>query len=215
MASMSCHLLPVCNSKAACNYPGRVLQEMEGSSKTMVAPLKSSLWQPGPRRENVHWGRLTCLDLRSTKLNTTTNRRVACQAVEHEAQPAPVSTEAVKETEGEDDGPPFIELEFQPTKGDKVDYAKTVSGTKVLRNLMQENKIELYKLYGKLMNCGGAGNCGTCEVEILEGAELLSERTDAEYKYLKKKPDTYRLACQTIVGDKSNRGKVVVRKTPP
>lgn len=33
------------------------------------------------------------------------------------------------------------------TKGDKVDYAKTVSGTKVLRNLMQENKIELYKLY--------------------------------------------------------------------
>lgn len=28
-----------------------------------------------------------------------------------------------------------------------MDYAKTVSGTKVLRNLMNENKIELYKLY--------------------------------------------------------------------
>lgn len=25
------------------------------------------------------------------------------------------------------------------------------------------------------------------------------------------KPDTYRLACQTIVGDKSNRGKVSLR----
>lgn len=36
------------------------------------------------------------------------------------------------------------------------------------------------------MNCGGAGNCGTCIVEIVEGAELLSEKTDAEYKYLKK-----------------------------
>lgn len=46
------------------------------------------------------------------------------------------------------------------------------------------NSAEL--MQGKLMNCGGAGNCGTCEVEILEGAELLSERTDAEYKYLKK-----------------------------
>jgi len=36
------------------------------------------------------------------------------------------------------------------------------------------------------MNCGGGGSCGTCIVEILEGKELLNERTDAEYKYLKK-----------------------------
>jgi hypothetical protein len=45
---------------------------------------------------------------------------------------------------------------------------------------------DLILLQGKLMNCGGAGNCGTCIVEIVEGAELLSEKTDAEYKYLKK-----------------------------
>lgn len=36
------------------------------------------------------------------------------------------------------------------------------------------------------MNCGGGGSCGTCVVDIVEGKELLNERTDAEYKYLKK-----------------------------
>lgn len=63
---------------------------------------------------NSNRGRLTCLDPRLVKLDTTTHRRVACQAVENEVQPAVVAAEAVEETEEEDDGPPFIELEFQP-----------------------------------------------------------------------------------------------------
>eukprot|EP00250_Pteridium_aquilinum_P016082 c22930_g1_i2 orf=96-611(+) len=49
---------------------------------------------------------------------------------------------------------------------------------------------------------------------VLEGSDLLSERTDAEERYLKKNPSTWRLACQTIVGDKSNSGKVVVQRLP-
>ncbi|KAG5121695.1 hypothetical protein JHK84_040035 [Glycine max] len=31
---------------------------------------------------------------------------------------------------------------------------------------MLDNKIELYATYGKLMNCGGGGSCGTCIVEV-------------------------------------------------
>jgi ferredoxin len=73
-----------------------------------------------------------------------------------------------------------------------------------LRLKALENGIDLYKLVGKMMNCGGYGQCGTCIVEVVEGMENLSDKTEAELRKLKKKPDTYRLACQTLVnGDVS------------
>lgn len=68
-----------------------------------------------------------------------------------------------------------------------------------LREKALENGIDLYTLRGKLTNCGGYGQCGTCIVEVVEGMENLSERTEAEKRKLKKKPDSYRLACQTLV----------------
>jgi len=68
-----------------------------------------------------------------------------------------------------------------------------------LRLKALENGIDLYTLMGKMMNCGGYGQCGTCIVEIVEGMENLSPRTEVENRKLKKKPDTYRLACQTLV----------------
>lgn len=78
-----------------------------------------------------------------------------------------------------------------------------------LRIKALENGIDLYKFVGKLTNCGGYGQCGTCIVEIAEGIENLSPRTDFESKKLKRKPDNYRLACQTIVN-----GDVSVKTRP-
>eukprot|EP00897_Mesotaenium_endlicherianum_P007041 jgi/Mesen1/6365/ME000328S05646 len=99
--------------------------------------------------------------------------------------------------------------------GEPKEHVTIGSGLKNLRRLMLDEKLSLYAAYGKLMNCGGGGSCGTCMVQILEGGELLSERTDAELKYLeKKRPDNWRLACQTIVGDKTNSGKVIVQRLP-
>ncbi|TKW25978.1 hypothetical protein SEVIR_3G156100v4 [Setaria viridis] len=114
---------------------------------------------------------------------------------------------------------PQIDLEFvgpQPGADGTypVDRAEAASGEKLLRDIMNENKIELYAAYGKVMNCGGGGSCGTCIVEILDGKELLNERTNTENRYLKKKPESWRLACQTIVGNKENSGKVVVQRLP-
>ncbi|XP_004138751.1 photosynthetic NDH subunit of subcomplex B 3, chloroplastic isoform X2 [Cucumis sativus] len=114
---------------------------------------------------------------------------------------------------------PEIELEFiGPKPGSDgsfpVDTVKAISGDKLLRNIMLDNKLELYAPYGKLMNCGGGGSCGTCIVEILDGKDLLNERTNTELRYLKKKPESWRLACQTIVGNKENSGKVVVQRLP-
>ncbi|XP_014503797.1 photosynthetic NDH subunit of subcomplex B 3, chloroplastic [Vigna radiata var. radiata] len=117
------------------------------------------------------------------------------------------------------ESPPEIELEFIGPKAESdgkypVEKAKAISGEKLLRNIMTDNKIELYATYGKLMNCGGGGSCGTCIVEIIEGKDLLNERTNTELRYLKKKPESWRLACQTIVGNKENSGKVVVQRIP-
>ncbi|KAH9565389.1 hypothetical protein CY35_04G075700 [Sphagnum magellanicum] len=115
----------------------------------------------------------------------------------------------------EEQSSPIISLRFiGPEVGDEEATTSVVSGEKLLRTIILDNKLELYGLYGKVMNCGGGGSCGTCIVEILEGKDLLNERTDAEYKFLKKKPETWRLSCQTIVGDKSNSGEVVVQRLP-
>lgn len=78
-----------------------------------------------------------------------------------------------------------------------------------LRLKALENGIDLYTLMGKMMNCGGYGQCGTCVVEIVEGMENLSPRTEIENRKLRKKPDTYRLACQTLVN-----GSVLVKTKP-
>jgi ferredoxin len=68
-----------------------------------------------------------------------------------------------------------------------------------LRLKALENSIDLYTFMGKMMNCGGYGQCGTCVVEIVEGMDNLSPRTPVEEQKLRKKPATYRLACQTLV----------------
>ncbi|HEY9861120.1 MAG TPA: 2Fe-2S iron-sulfur cluster-binding protein [Candidatus Obscuribacterales bacterium] len=62
-----------------------------------------------------------------------------------------------------------------------------------------ENGIDIYTLIGKMTNCGGYGQCGTCIVEVVEGLDHLSPRTEVENRKLKKKPDNYRLACQALV----------------
>ncbi|KAM0883166.1 hypothetical protein ACQ4PT_031814 [Festuca glaucescens] len=114
---------------------------------------------------------------------------------------------------------PQIELEFLAPKPGAdgsypVDRATAVSGDKLLRDIMLENKLEMYAAYGKLMNWGGTGSCGTCIAEIIDGKELPNERTPTENRYLKKKPESWRLTCQTIVGNKENSGKVVVQRLP-
>jgi ferredoxin len=78
-----------------------------------------------------------------------------------------------------------------------------------LREKALQNGIDLYTFMGKMMNCGGYGQCGTCIVEVVEGVDNLSPRTEVEKRKLKKRPDTYRLACQTLVN-----GPVIVRTKP-
>ncbi|KAF7151381.1 hypothetical protein RHSIM_Rhsim02G0188100 [Rhododendron simsii] len=102
---------------------------------------------------------------------------------------------------------PEIELEFiGPRPGDDGEYpmerARTVSGEKLLRNIMLDGKIELYAPYVRKgdelrrwwklrdMHCGGKTLDSTIVLfkflEIIEGQDLLNERTSTELRYLKK-----------------------------
>lgn len=78
-----------------------------------------------------------------------------------------------------------------------------------LRYKAMENGIDLYTLVGKMTNCGGYGQCGTCVVEIVEGMENLSPRTKVEERKLRKRPENCRLACQVMVN-----GPVTVQTKP-
>lgn len=78
-----------------------------------------------------------------------------------------------------------------------------------LRFKALENGIDIYTLMGKLTNCGGYGQCGTCVVEIVEGSEHLSPRAEVEQRKLKKKSSACRLACQVLVN-----GPVSVKTKP-
>ncbi|MEL6778620.1 MAG: 2Fe-2S iron-sulfur cluster-binding protein [Cyanobacteria bacterium J06597_16] len=68
-----------------------------------------------------------------------------------------------------------------------------------LRFKAQENNIDIYTFVGKLTQCGGYGQCGTCVVDIVEGSQNLSPRTAVEEKMLRKRPSSCRLACQALV----------------
>ncbi|MEO0407643.1 MAG: 2Fe-2S iron-sulfur cluster-binding protein [Cyanobacteria bacterium P01_A01_bin.135] len=78
-----------------------------------------------------------------------------------------------------------------------------------LRFKALENNVDIYTFTGKLMNCGGYGQCGTCIVEVVDGMGNLSPRTDVENRKLKKYPETYRLSCQTLVN-----GPVTIQTKP-
>ncbi|CAK9168456.1 unnamed protein product [Ilex paraguariensis] len=155
---------------------------------------------PEPATVNINYHRpITVL---------TTKRSIAASFATSSTESAPAAPEK-----------PQIELEFigpKPGADGKypVEIATAVSGQKLLRSIMSDNNIELYAAYGKVMNCGGSGTCGTCIVEIIDGKDLLNERTKTELRYLKKNPESWRLACQTIVGNKENSGKVVVQRLP-
>ncbi len=84
-----------------------------------------------------------------------------------------------------------------------------VAGGANLRFKALENGIDIYTFMGKLTNCGGYGQCGTCVVEIVDGMENLSPRTEVENRKLKKKSTHCRLACQTLVN-----GPVTVKTKP-
>lgn len=79
-----------------------------------------------------------------------------------------------------------------------------------LRDVALREGIELYGLKGRLGNCGGCGQCITCFVDVQGAqADALSPLTGVEAQKLKRRPQSWRLACQSLV-----QGSVVVLTRP-
>ena len=78
-----------------------------------------------------------------------------------------------------------------------------------LRKAALDAGINPYKGLNNLNNCGGVGQCGTCVMEVVEGMNNLSPRSDVEEVYLADRPASYRLSCRTSVN-----GDITVRTRP-
>ena len=70
-----------------------------------------------------------------------------------------------------------------------------------LREVALRAGVQLYGLKGQLGNCGGCGQCVTCFVAVVgsHGSQALSPETAVEQARLKKRPDHWRLPCQSLV----------------
>ena len=83
-------------------------------------------------------------------------------------------------------------------EGRKVDCGQYAN----LRKVALLHGVAVYKGIDQKINCQGNGLCGTCIVEIVEGAENLSPKTRREKLRLKGKPANRRLSCQCqVMGD--------------
>ncbi|WVZ64353.1 hypothetical protein U9M48_013886 [Paspalum notatum var. saurae] len=138
-------------------------------------------------------------------------RLVAARAVEMGAPSAGAPEEAEEE--------PSVDLAFVSPRllpdGTPDVHYRTARGGQKLRDVMLDGNIDLYGPYDKfLLNCSGGGVCGTCIVEVVQGKEMLSPKTDVEKEVLKTKPKTWRLACQATVGNEDSTGQMVIQQLP-
>lgn len=78
-----------------------------------------------------------------------------------------------------------------------------------LRRASLDAGVNPYKSLNNLNNCSGVGQCGTCVMEVLEGQDNLSPRSDVEEVYLADRPANFRLSCRTTVF-----GDITVRTKP-
>ncbi|KAF5272585.1 hypothetical protein FQR65_LT17352 [Abscondita terminalis] len=83
--------------------------------------------------------------------------------------------------------------------------------TDINLSLMEILKASEYEI---LATCGGMALCATCHVQILEGAENLSEPQDQELDMLDTLPDAdeeSRLACQIRLGNENDGLRIKIK----
>ncbi|CAM9853976.1 unnamed protein product [Laminaria digitata] len=90
------------------------------------------------------------------------------------------------------------EIRVMGADGKALGVVKAKTGDN-LRKALLAGKVEVYDMVGKMTNCNGGGQCGTCAVQV-EKAEGWDPRSDWEAGKLKGRPESQRLACQTIIG---------------
>mmetsp|Transcript_43075 Transcript_43075/g.86636 ORF Transcript_43075/g.86636 Transcript_43075/m.86636 type:complete len:363 (+) Transcript_43075:21-1109(+) len=79
-----------------------------------------------------------------------------------------------------------------------------------LRDSLVESGVQVYKVQsGRFTNCNGKQLCGTCIVDVVEGAEYTNDKSIDEAGSLRQMPESYRLSCCVNV-----YGDIVVKTRP-
>lgn len=97
-------------------------------------------------------------------------------------------------------------------KGSPEEVTKTLSakaGCNV-RQVCVDNGINVYQSFTRWTNCKGKQLCGTCIVNIKEGAINTNRKSMDEESTLRENPESYRLSCVTFA-----YGDVTVETFPP
>jgi len=79
-----------------------------------------------------------------------------------------------------------------------------------IREVLVNNGINVYQSVTRWTNCKGKQLCGTCIINVTDGALFTNRKSMDEDSTLRENPDTYRLSCVTFA-----YGDVTVETFPP
>ena len=114
--------------------------------------------------------------------------------------------------EGSAKDPETVTITVIQNKGSKEEETKILTaptGTN-LREVLVENDINVYQSFTRWTNCKGKQLCGTCIVNVTDGAINTNRKSMDEESTLRENPDSYRLSCVAFA-----YGDVTVETFPP
>lgn len=108
--------------------------------------------------------------------------------------------------------PETVTITVIQNKGSKDEQTKTITvpaGSNI-REVLVENDINVYQSFTRWTNCKGKQLCGTCIVNVTDGAINTNRKSMDEESTLRENPESYRLACIAFA-----YGDVTVETFPP
>ena len=100
-------------------------------------------------------------------------------------------------------------IQNKGTKEEEIRYIEAKAGCNV-RQLLTDNGINVYQSVTRWTNCKGKQLCGTCIVNIVDGAGNTNRKSLDEGSTLRENPESYRLSCVSFA-----YGDITVETFPP
>jgi ferredoxin len=100
-------------------------------------------------------------------------------------------------------------IQNKGSKEEEIRYIEAKAGCNV-RQLLTDNGINVYQSVTRWTNCKGKQLCGTCIVNIVDGAGNTNRKSLDEGSTLRENPESYRLSCVSFA-----YGDITVETFPP
>ena len=106
----------------------------------------------------------------------------------------------------------LVTITIVENKGSPQEVTRTLPAPRGanLRQLCVDNNINVYQSLTRWTNCKGKQLCGTCIVNVTDGAANTNRKSMDEASTLRENPDSYRLSCITFA-----YGDVTLETFPP